>query len=191
MFKQKQKLIFTLLLFLCIFLSMSFISANDNITKNESQFNDSVNEDNINDSWGYGIFNIHVKDPIIINEVINYNNSSDTNNSINNTNASKVINNKIDKSSVIVIAKKIVFNKKLKTKKYPVVLKTNNGKILKNTWVTLKVKGKLYKAKTNDNGKAIFKIKKLNKKGHYKCKITFKGDNTYKGFTKKVTLIVK
>lgn len=189
MFKQKQKLIFILLLFLCIFLSMSFISANDNITKNESQFNDSVNEDNINDSWGEYVY---AKDPIIRNYVIDYDNSSDTNNSINNTtNASKVINNKIDKSSVIVIAKKIVFNKKLKTKKYPVVLKTNNGKILKNTWVTLKIKGKLYKAKTNDNGKAIFKIKKLNKKGNYKGKIIFKGDNTYKGFTKKVTLIVK
>ena len=188
MFKQKQTLIFILLLFLCIFLSMSFISANDNITKNESQFNDSVNEDNINDSWGY---DIHITAPIVY-EVINYNNSSDTNNSINNTtNAPKIINNKIDKSSVIVIAKKIVFNKKLKTKIYPVVLKTNNGKILKNKWVTLKVKGKLFKAKTNDNGKALFKIKKLNKKGHYISKITFKGDNTYKGLTKKVTLIVK
>lgn len=64
-FKHK-KVIFTLLLFLCIFLTMSFISANDNITKNESQFNDSINEDNINDSWGEYVY---AKDPIIRNYV--------------------------------------------------------------------------------------------------------------------------
>ena len=173
---------------------MSFINANDNITKNESQFivcNDSVNGDNSNNSFENNDELYIDVDPIIRNYVMNYNNSSDTNNLINNTNTPKVLNNKTDKSSVIFIAKKVVFNKKLKTKLCPVVLKSNNGKILKNTLVTLKVNSKLFKAKTNDKGKAIFKIKKLNKKGSYKAKITIKGDNAYNGFSKNIKLIVK
>ena len=45
------------------------------------------------------------------------------------------------------------------------VLKNNVGKAIKNAKVTLKVKGKTYKAKTNSKGKATFKIKNLKKKG--------------------------
>ena len=107
--------------------------------------------------------------------------------SINKTNTSKVIK----KSSVNVFAKNKVFNKKLKTKFYSVVLKCNAGKVLKNTGVTLKIKGKLFKAKTNKKGKATFKITKLNKKGKYNAKISFKGSKYYNSAVKYVKIIIK
>ena len=100
------------------------------------------------------------------------------------------INKNSEKSFSIIVAKNKVFNKKLKTKLYGIVLKSKKGKMLKNTWVTLKINGKLFKAKTNNKGKATFKIK-INKKGKSKAKITFKGDNNYNKCTKKVKIIVK
>ena len=106
----------------------------------------------------------------------------------NNTNASKVVFNK---SSVNVFAKNKVFNKKLKTKLYSVVLKSKNGKVLKNAFVTLKIKGKLFKAKTNSKGKATFKITKLTKKSKYKATIAYKGNNCYNKASKKVKLVLK
>ena len=106
----------------------------------------------------------------------------------NKTNTSKVV---IKKSSVNVFAKNKVFNKKLKTKFYSVVLKCNAGKVLKNTGVTLKIKGKLFKAKTNKKGKATFKITKLNKKGKYNAKISFKGSKYYNSAVKYVKIIIK
>ena len=106
----------------------------------------------------------------------------------NNVIPSKVV---IKKSSVNVFAKNKVFNKKLKTKFYSVVLKCNAGKVLKNTGVTLKIKGKLFKAKTNKKGKATFKITKLNKKGKYNAKISFKGSKYYNSAVKYVKIIIK
>ena len=41
------------------------------------------------------------------------------------------------------------------------------------------------------NGKATFKITKLNKKGKFKAKITFKATKYYKSITKKVKIIIK
>jgi hypothetical protein len=54
----------------------------------------------------------------------------------------------------------------------------------------LKIKKKTFKAKTDKNGKATFKIKKL-KKGTYTAKVTFKGNKYYKKSSKKVKITVK
>lgn len=117
------------------------------------------------------------------------NNSSDAGNLSDKSNSSKIV--KKIKSSPKLIAKNKVFNKKTKIKNYSVILKNNKSKAMKNKWITLKVKGKLFKAKTNKNGKAVFKIKKLNKKGNYKAIITFKGDKIYNKVSKKIKIIIK
>ena len=115
----------------------------------------------------------------------------------NSFNVSKPLNgnnsgmDKIIKFAPKLIAKNKIFNKKTKIKKYSVVLKDNNGKAMKNKWVTLKIKGKLFKAKTNKIGKAVFKIKELNKKGKYKVTILFKGNNICSGVSKKIRIVIK
>jgi len=88
-------------------------------------------------------------------------------------------------------AKKKTFKAKTKTKKYAITLKDNTGKAMKKVKVTLKVKGKTYKAKTNNKGKATFKIKNLKKKGKYTAVIKYTGDKNYNKITKKVKLTVK
>ena len=77
-----------------------------------------------------------------------------------------------------------------KTKKYAITLKSGK-KPVKNVKVTLKVKGKTYNAKTNAKGKAVFKIKKLSKKGKFKATIKFKGNAYYKAVSKKVKITIK
>ena len=62
---------------------------------------------------------------------------------------------------------------------------------MKNTWVTLKINKKTYKAKTNSKGKATFKIKKLTKKGTFKATVTFKATKYYNKVTKKVKIKIK
>ena len=62
---------------------------------------------------------------------------------------------------------------------------------MKKAKVTLKVKGKTYKAKTNKKGKAIFKITKLTKKGKYTGTIKFAGNKYFKSATKNVKITVK
>ena len=90
-----------------------------------------------------------------------------------------------------IVAKKKTFKVKTKTKKYKITLKTKSGKAIKKVKVTLKVKGKTYKAKTNAKGVATFKITKLNKKGKYTAKIKFAGNKSYKATSKKIKLTVK
>ena len=96
----------------------------------------------------------------------------------------------ITKAASKLTAKKKTFKAKTKTKKYAITLKDNNGKAIKNTKVTLKVNGKTYTAKTNANGKATFKIKKLTKKGKYTAKVKFAGNGFYKASSasKKITV---
>ena len=87
-------------------------------------------------------------------------------------------------------AKKKTFKKSKKVKKYTVTLKANN-KALAKVKLTLKVKGKTYKAKTNAKGKATFKIKNLKKKGTFKAKVKFAGNTYYNAVTKTVKIKIK
>ena len=106
-------------------------------------------------------------------------------------NNSKVIGGKIKKIYPKIIAKNKSFKNMIKIKKYAVILKNNKNKPIMKVWLTLKIKGKVFKAKTNKNGKAIFKIMKLNKNGKYKAKIIFKGNDNYNRIYKFVKLILK
>ena len=57
--------------------------------------------------------------------------------------------------------------------------------------VTLKFKGKTYKATTNAKGVATFKITKLNKKGKFTGKVSFVGNANFNVLSKSVTITVK
>ena len=94
------------------------------------------------------------------------------------------------KATPKLTAKKKTFKKAVKVKKYTVTLKVN-GKALAKKTLYLKIKGKTFKAKTNAKGNAVFKIKKLSKKGKFKATVTFKGDKLYKKVTKKVQIVIK
>ena len=97
---------------------------------------------------------------------------------------------KVTKKATKIVAKKKTFKAKVKVKKYTITLKSGKT-LLKKVKVTLKVKGKTYKATTNNKGKATFKIKNLKKKGTYKAVIKFKGNKNYKASSKKVKIKVK
>ncbi|WP_405306855.1 hypothetical protein [Methanobrevibacter sp.] len=103
----------------------------------------------------------------------------------NYLNSNKDVKVTVKKATPKLTAKKKTFKTSVKTKKYTIALKDNTGKAIKKAKVTLKVKGKTYKATTNSKGKATFKIKKLNKKG------TFKGNKYYNKVTKKVKIKIK
>ena len=105
--------------------------------------------------------------------------------------SSKTVKITVKKEKTKIAAKKKTFKKSKKVKKYVIKLKNSKGKAVKKVKVTLKVKGKTYKAKTNKNGKATFKIKNLSKKGTFKAKITFKGNAYYNKVTKKVKIKIK
>ena len=109
-------------------------------------------------------------------------------NYINSTTNAEVT---VKKATPKLTAKKATLKAKTKTKKYAVTLKDNTGKAMKKVQITLKVKGKTYKATTNAKGKATFKIKKLTKKGTYKATVTFKGNGNYNKITKTVKIKVK
>ena len=88
-------------------------------------------------------------------------------------------------------AKKKTFRAKNKVKKYTVTLKTNTNKVMKNVKVTMKVKGKIYKAKTNTKGQATFKITKLTKKGKFTAVVKYTGSKYYNAKTAKPKITVK
>lgn len=73
----------------------------------------------------------------------------------------------------ILKAKNAKFKKSKKVKKFKATLKTSKGKAIAGKKVTLKVKGKTYKAKTNKKGVATFKIKNLKKVGKFKATIKY------------------
>ena len=97
----------------------------------------------------------------------------------------------VKKATPTLTATKKSFKVKTKTKKYAVTLKDNKNNAVKNAKITLKIKGKTYKATTNAKGKATFKITKLTKKGTFKATITFAGDSYYNKATKTVKISVK
>ena len=108
---------------------------------------------------------------------------------IKSTNAVEVV---VIKATPKLTAKNKKFKKTKKVKKYPVILKTNTNKAMQKVKLTLKIKGqKTITAKTNSKGKAIFKIKKLTKKGKYKAAVKFNGDQYYNKVSKKVKIILK
>ena len=90
----------------------------------------------------------------------------------------------------LTVAKK-TFKKSVKTKKYTVTLKDSKGKAINKAKLTLKVKGKTYKATTNKKGKATFKITKLNKKGKFTAIVKFAKNAYYNEVSKKVKISVK
>jgi len=96
----------------------------------------------------------------------------------------------VKKATPKLTAKKKTFKTTPKTKKYTIVLKDNTGKAIKKAKVTLKVKGKTYKATTNSKGKAVFKIKNLKKKGTFKATVTYKGNKYYNKVSKKANIKV-
>ncbi len=96
----------------------------------------------------------------------------------------------VSKAKPKLIAKSKTFKLKTKNKKLKVALKDNLGRVMKNTKLTLKVKGKKYIAKSNKKGVVTFKIK-LNKKGSFRAKISFKGNSNYKAVSKTVKIKVK
>ena len=85
----------------------------------------------------------------------------------------------------ILKAKNKKFKKAKKVKKYKATLKTSAGKAIASKKITLKVKGKTYKAKTNAKGVATFKIKNLKKAGKYKATVKYLNTSVKKTITVK------
>ena len=115
-------------------------------------------------------------------------------NSTTNTTTNPIVNqttpSKVTPVATKITAKKATFKAKKKVKKYTITLKAGK-KPIKGVKVTLKIGKKTYKATTNAKGKAVFKIKKLTKKGKYTAKVKFAGNSAYKAVTKKVKIILK
>lgn len=107
------------------------------------------------------------------------------------TSASKTVKVTIKKEKTSIVAAKKSFKKSLKVKKYTITLKNSKGKIIKNAKLTLKVKGKTFKATTNSKGKATFKITNLKKKGKFTASIKFKTTPYYLKSSKSVKLTIK
>ncbi len=112
-------------------------------------------------------------------------------NSSNYASASKTVKVTINKEKTKLAASSKAFKRKVKTKKYQITLKNSKNKAMKNMKMTLKVKGKTYKATTNSKGKATFKITKLTKKGSYNAKIKYAGNTYYKAVTKSVKIKIR
>jgi hypothetical protein len=102
--------------------------------------------------------------------------------------SSKVI---IKKATPKIVVGKKTFKAKVKVKKYTIALKDNKGKAMKKVKLTLKVKGKTYKATTNAKGKVTFKITNLKKKGKITAKISYGGSKYFNKVTKSVKITVK
>ena len=110
--------------------------------------------------------------------------SSNQNSATKNTNGNSNAKSKIKPT---LTAKKATFKAKSKIKKYSITLK-DGKKPIKKVKITLKIGKKTFKAKTNNKGKATFKIKKLTKKGTYKATIKFNGNKRYNAVTKKLKI---
>ena len=126
--------------------------------------------------------------PTSLNKTFTFTKSQNTNQSTS-SGSTQTVNAPVKKVSKIT-AKKATFKKSKKVKKYTITLKSGKNPI-KKVKVSLKVKGKTYKATTNAKGKATFKITKLNKKGTFTATVKFAGNKNFKATTKKVKIVVK
>lgn len=75
------------------------------------------------------------------------------------------VSNKVVVKPTLILKDRTV--KKSRTFSYTVKLLNNKGKIIKSKYVTVKFKGKTYKAKTNSKGIATYKIKLNSKVGKF------------------------
>ena len=89
------------------------------------------------------------------------------------------------KASAAIKAKNTYTFKKATNSLNVKMIDSKTKKPIKGAKLTLKFRGKTVNAKTNDKGKATFKITKLNKRGIFKATITFKGNGKYNKATKK------
>ena len=103
----------------------------------------------------------------------------------------------IKKPVTITVPSQKTYKKSAKTKKYAVTLSTIKGASAdgktyfgKGKQVSMKVNGKTYTAKTNDNGQVTFNLK-INKKGRFTAVISYAGDNTYEKASRKATITIK
>lgn len=139
-----------------------------------------------NSSFAYEIHN-ESKKFIFLN--LSFNNVSKTNsNPQKNSSASQIIQTTIKKETTIK-AKSKSFKAGKKSKKYTIVLKSGKTQI-SGKKIRITIKGKNYISRTNQKGKAIFKLK-LYKKGKYKAKISFNGDFEYKSSKKNIIIKIK
>ena len=106
------------------------------------------------------------------------------------SNATTKVKIVVKKATPKIAASKKIFKLKAKTKKYTVILKNNKGKVMKNTQMTLTIKGKTYKAKTNSKGQATFALK-LTRVGNYQAIVKFAGTKYYNAVTKKAIIVVR
>ena len=107
----------------------------------------------------------------------------------NYTKSFKSVKLKIFKDTPILITSKKYYKVK-KTKKYIVTLKTSKNKVICNVKVTLKIKNKLYSARVNNNGKAMFTLK-LTKIGMFNGVVKFGGNLNFKAIKESVKIFVK
>ncbi len=97
----------------------------------------------------------------------------------------------VKKTTSKITAAEKNFEPAVKTKKYSIALKNFQNKAISNVQVSIKINGVTYKATTNSNGVATFKLTKLTKVGSYNAVITYNGNANYNKITKKVTITVK
>ena len=110
---------------------------------------------------------------------------------INYAKSTKSVKVTVTKPTPKLTAKAKTFKKSVKTKKYSITLKDNRNKAISKAAVTIKIKGKTYKASTNAKGVATFKIKKLTKKGTFKSTVKYAGNAYYRAVTKTVKIKIK
>ncbi len=96
---------------------------------------------------------------------------------------------KVVKVNSYIYAQNRVYKAALKVKQYVAVFKDYNKHPIKNVRVNLKINGVVYSAKTDANGKAIFKITKLTKKAKFIALISYKGNSCYNAASRRVMIV--
>ena len=178
------------ILFVCMilafFMLISSVSASDDISASsvcESLISSQIDDVSLNEDNNY----VTVLQNSNNSDISSINDNSIKSSSVNSQSSS-------DKIKISIKAPKTkIFKTKSKVKKYAVTLKANKKVVKKvNVYLTIKAKkfSKTFKATTNKNGKATFKILKLTKKGTYKATITFKGNANYYGVSKKLKITI-